>query len=379
MPTNLLFKTPDQSKSAHAQAGTDQLRIVDASPHWLQEWRSLDQRLGSPHLSCSYDWTVTWLRHYGDLVPHHIAVSSRGMDILGMCLLTEGVGQHDGPFAVKTLHVGTAGEPDQESVCVEYNQLLTADEHQPAFARQLMAAVAEHESCECFVLDGMSSDHANAFIALKAPSDVRQVTCHYCDLDAIRNSAPDPCQLFGVSTRSNLRRSLRELGRVELDWADQTDVALNYYDEMIGYHRQRWNASGKPGVFSSSRFTAFHRDLITTLVPQGRALMVRARQESRILGILYILIENNRLLYYQAGLPEHQSKLSLGNVTQYLTMLEAARRGYAAFDFMAGDAQYKRVLSTHHNTLFWARWRKPSVKFLVLDGLRSIKTYLSEL
>ena len=101
--------------------------------------------------------------------------------------------------------------------------------------------------------------------------------------------------------------------------------------------------------------------------------MVRVRQENRVLGILYLLIEQNRLWYYQGGLPEHKSKHSLGNVTQYLVMLEGARRGYDAFDFLAGDDQYKRVLSTHHNVVYWMNWRRPSFKFRLLDGLRSLR------
>jgi hypothetical protein len=270
------------------------------------------------------------------------------------------------------MHIGTAGEPDSESICVEYNHLLTSPAHRPEFARQLMLAVSQRESCECFHLDGMHPDDATAFIELQTPTEVEQVPSHYCDLNTVRSCTDEPWRLFGVSTRSNLRRSLRELGPVEIDWGDSVDEALGYYDEMVGYHRQRWNAVGKPGVFASHRFTEFHRDLISALVPSGRAVMIRARQQNRVLGILYLMIEDNRLLYYQAGLPEHQSKLSLGNVTQYLTMLEGARRGYDAFDFMAGDAQYKRVLSTHHNTLYWVKWRKPSVKFLVLDGLRTL-------
>ncbi len=378
MPLNLLFNTPDHAKST-TPVGAEPLRIADASPQWLQEWQALDNRLGSPYLSCSAEWTRIWIRHYGNLIPHRIAVLSSGTDIVGMCLLSQGVGQHDGPFAIKTIHVGTAGEPEGDSVCVEYNHLLTSPQYRPEFARQLMQSISQQESCEYFVLDGMNHDDTRAFIDLNAPTEVNEVPCHYCDLNAIRSSTHEPWRMFGTSTRTNLRRSLRDLGPVELDWGDTADQALDFYEEMIGYHRLRWNASGKAGAFSSSRFTEFHRDLIAAMVPAGRAVMVRARQASRVLGILYLMIQDNRLLYYQAGLPEHQSKLSLGNVTQYLTMLEGARRGYDAFDFMAGDAQYKRVLSTHHNTLYWAKWRRPSVKFLVLDGLRTLKTYLSEL
>jgi hypothetical protein len=345
----------------------------------LLEWQSLESRIQSSSLMCSYDWTQNWLKHYGDMVPHRIAIARRSGVAIGMTLLTTGVDQKEGPLTIRTLHFGTAGEPEQHSVCVEYNRLLVDPQNRTMFVNQLMGHIEKHERWECLVLDGMAEADAQAILSRSPTTDVETVPSHFSDLQAFRDSeaaGKEPWRMFGESTKTNLRRAFRDLGEVTLDWSETAEQALTYYEEMIGYHQARWQAAGKPGVFSSARFTEFHRDLISELVPQCRAVLVRARQGEKVLGILYVLIEANRLLYYQAGLPDHQSKLSLGCVTQYLTMLEGSRRGYAAFDFMAGDTLNKRVLSTHQNTLYWARWKRQSVKFMVLNGLRSLKNML---
>jgi CelD/BcsL family acetyltransferase involved in cellulose biosynthesis len=219
----------------------------------------------------------------------------------------------------------------------------------------------------------MAAEEAYEFLEGETPTSVSEVPSYFCDLNLFRSASSEPWRIFGNSTRTNLRRSLRDLGALEVDWADDPEMALALYDEMVGYHQTRWQAVGKPGVFSSDRFRRFHHDLIETLVPQQRAALIRVRQGTRVLGILYLLIEQNRLWYYQSGLPDYQSKLGLGNVTQYMAMLEGARRGYNAFDFLAGDGQHKRVLSTHHNVVYWIRWRRPSLKFRLLDGLRSLR------
>ncbi|MDB5338177.1 MAG: hypothetical protein JWN70_3796 [Planctomycetaceae bacterium] len=356
-----------------ARATLDSVRIVEFSLEWMREWAALEDRLQSPYLTCSYDWTQIWLKHYGDLVPHRLAVATYVDEIVGMCLITNGVRQYEGPFEIKTLHIGTAGEPESDSVCVEYNHLLCAPEFLPQFVQKLAQLIAKCEVCECLLVEGMAAGESYEFLDGETPTSVEEVPSYYCDLNLFRSAPAEPWRLFGESTRNNLRRSLRDLGDLELDWADEPELALAFYEEMVGYHQARWKAAGRPGVFSSDRFRDFHRDLIASLVPQQRAVLVRARQGSRVLGILYLLIEQNRLWYYQGGLPEYRSKHSLGNVTQYLSMLEGARRGYDAFDFLAGDAQYKRVLSTHHNVVYWIRWRRPSLKFRLLDGLRSLR------
>jgi CelD/BcsL family acetyltransferase involved in cellulose biosynthesis len=358
---------------------SDTFEVSEITRSHLLEWQSLESRIQSSSLMCSYDWTQNWLKHYGDMVPHRIAIVRRSGVAIGMTLLTTGVDQKEGPLPIRTLHFGTAGEPEQDSVCVEYNRLLVEPQNRIVFVNQLMDHIENHERWECLVLDGMAEADAQAILSRSPTADVETVPSHFSDLQAFRDSeaaGKEPWRMFGESTKTNLRRAFRDLGEVTLDWSETAEQALMYYEEMIGYHQARWQAAGKPGVFSSARFTEFHRDLITELVPQRRAVLVRARQGDKVLGILYVLIEANRLLYYQAGLPDHQSKLSLGCVTQYLTMLEGSRRGYAAFDFMAGDTLNKRVLSTHQNTLYWARWKRQSVKFMVLNGLRSLKNML---
>ena len=365
--------TVDAGRCSSERRTLDSVHIVEFSPAWMREWAGLEERLQSSYLTCSYDWTQTWLNHYGDLVPHRVAIATHDDEIVGMCLLTNGVQQYEGPFTIKSVHIGTAGEPEADSVCVEYNRLLVPPEFRAQFVGELTKQISCHELYECLVVDGMAAYESLEFLAGDTPTSVEELPSHYCDLNLYRSAMAEPWRIYGESTRTNLRRALRDLGELQVDWADQPDVALALYDEMIDYHQARWNAAGKPGAFASDRFRGFHRDLIETLVPQRRATLVRVRQENRVLGILYLLIEQNRLWYYQGGLPEHKSKHSLGNVTQYLVMLEGARRGYDAFDFLAGDDQYKRVLSTHHNVVYWMNWRRPSFKFRLLDGLRSLR------
>jgi len=381
MTTDVRPPLSQTSPAIATGSAADGLEVVESTPARLSEWQALENRIQSTGLMNSAAWTRNWVRHYGDLLPHRIAIGRQEGAIVGMTLLTTGVSQHDGPFPIRTLHFGTAGEPELDSVCVEYNRLLAAPAHRATYVTQLLRHVHANESWECLFMEGMAAEDAQEILRQSPAIELQERPCHYCDLQTFRDSeksGKEPWRLFGESTKTNLRRAFRDLGELTIDWSETSEDALTLYDEMIIHHQERWQTAGKPGVFSSKRFTAFHRDLISELVPQQRAVLVRARQGAKVLGILYVLIENNRLLYYQAGLPDHKSKLSLGCVTQYLTMLEGSRRGYDAFDFMAGDTLNKRVLSTHQNTIYWAKWRRPSVKFRILEGLRSIKNMLNK-
>ena len=73
-------------------------------------WQELEARTSVP-LTCSWKWTETWLDHYGDLVPHRFAVGERSGTRVGIVLVTRGAGERRAWLPVRTLHLGTAGEP----------------------------------------------------------------------------------------------------------------------------------------------------------------------------------------------------------------------------------------------------------------------------
>src|SRR5689334_11884198 len=73
-------------------------------------WRELEAAHGAG-VADGWDWVQTWLDHYGDLIPHRFAIGRRGGKARGITLLAHGVDQYRGPIPVRTIHLGTAGEP----------------------------------------------------------------------------------------------------------------------------------------------------------------------------------------------------------------------------------------------------------------------------
>ena len=102
----------------------------------------------------------------------------------------------------------------------------------------------------------------------------------------------------------------------------------------------------------------------------------RVTTQGRVVGISQMLIDDNRVLLYQAGWSAFAGSVSPGLVTDYLCLTESLRRGYDAYDFLAGDSSHKKRLTTHAHELVWAVWRRPRLKHAVLDALRVVKRLL---
>jgi CelD/BcsL family acetyltransferase involved in cellulose biosynthesis len=331
--------------------------------------------LGRPGIACGWTWTKTWLEHFGDLVPHWFAIAEDGGMVRGLALVTQGVRQKVGPVPVKTVHLGTAGEPIEDGICVEYNRLLVDASDRPAFARGIFAAVRSSGlKWEEFLLDGFVPEDAAPFLEEDASFFVRREPCPTSDLQAIRAAGGDVIASLGKSTRASVRRGLRGFGNAVTEWADTPDQAKDILDELIELHQRRWQEAGKPGAFAGERFRAFHRALIPRLLAEDAAYLFRVTSDLGTIGCLYGFIENGRVLFYQSGFGRFaDGKLSPGLVAHALCMQACLDKGLNEYDFLMGDMRYKRELSNIERELVWAVASRPGIKGRLLTLARRRK------
>lgn len=345
----------------------------------MRIWNSLESQIGSGRLMSSAIWTETWLNHFGKEIPHQFLVANRNGEPRGICLLTRGVGQRNGPVRTHTLHVGTSGEPEADSVCVEYNTLLVHNEDRLPFQKALWKHIESNDTWDEFRLDGFEEHDVLEWIQSDPRWSFVTKPARYFDLTLIRDNGCNVLNTLGTQTRSAVRKSLRLSGNHVCEWAETTAQAESIFHELIELHQARWQSAGHPGCYSSRRFKEFHFELLNRLVPLGLMGLFRVRNEAGTIGCDQVFIDNNRACLYQGGriLPADH-RISTGVIVDYLLIEECRRRRLDAVDFLAGDSPHKRRLSTDGNPLVWAVIRRPRLKHQVIDGLRSIKNVIQQ-
>lgn len=369
------IKPNSENRSENTGAGplSLHLRDQDQTQDCLQIWQTLEAQFDAVPLMCSSVWTSTWIEHYGDLQPYSFVIASRNNTPCGICLLAEGVEQFDGPLPIKTLHLGTAGEPAADSVCVEYNSLLIQPADQSAFMNALVELLSKNQTWDSLYFDGFASAELEDWNLELPETSVRKIESRYFDLQLIREEERDVISGFGYSTRKNLRKNMKTYGNLTTEWAETIEQAESIFADLVALHQTRWQKEGQPGSYASQRFTRFHEALIQKLIPSGQMGLFRVKIENEVIGCVQVLIDRNRVLCYQGGSAEYRGKLSPGVITDYLCIEECFQRGFDAYDFLAGNSHHKQKMSTHHNFLTWAQIQRPRWKFTALNALRKIK------
>jgi CelD/BcsL family acetyltransferase involved in cellulose biosynthesis len=338
----------------------------EALPEIAPLWQELEASLGGGGLTCSWDWTRTWLEHYADLVPHRFVVGERRGTAVAIALLADGVPRRRGPITIRSLHLGTTGEPPTETVYTEYNRLLVAPEDRQLFATALLAELRARRSAHELVLDAFAPEDAAPFAAQAGWE--RRAVSRTIDLDAARSSGGDVLAKLRSGTRQKIRRSLRGLGQLEVEWARTPEQALDILEELMELHQVRWTQTGMWGVFASPRVRAFHRALIPRLVPGGRAMLLRVSTTSRTLGCLYLLVDQRRALSYQMGVaPAEHNRLKPGMTIEWLAMQECLERGLHEYDLLLVDTRYKQEMATCERELVYLRCRLPWLMWPAID------------
>jgi CelD/BcsL family acetyltransferase involved in cellulose biosynthesis len=331
-------------------------------------WRDLEAGLQQDSLASSWDWTDAWLAHYGDVVRHRFAIAEVDDAARGIVLVTEGSNRRRGPFRLRTVHLGTAGEPPGEGVLVEYNRVLVEPDHRRAFAAALIGEIRGGPTWHELHLDGFAPEDAEPFLDVEPLLVPRIAASRVVDLREAAAQDGSVLQVLKRATRTKVRRSLKGLGAVEGEWADTPETAFDVLDELIGLHERRWQRVGEPGAFARPRFARFHRELIRRLLPQGRVVLFRVRSASGTVGCLYGFIERRRLLFYQSGLASYSDRqIRPGFVVCHACMQACFDRGLTEFDFLAGESSYKSQLSTTTRELVWATARQPALRWTAMD------------
>lgn len=334
-----------------------------AAAHWC----ALEARAPATQLASSWAWTSTWLRHYGDAVDHRFALLRDEDGPVGAALLTRDVSRA-GPLRIRRLHVGTAGEPPGSSVWVERNGLAALPGREGQVAAEVAAAAQRIDGWDALCLPGFVPGLAEHFWHAPLDWHIEREPCWVADLEHAEGGVVEQ---LGASTRANVRRGIRKLGRPQVHWAADAGEAIAMLDELSALSISRHSAS----AFRAPRFARFHRELVGELLPTGRAWLARISTERHLLAIAYGFREGDRMIGYQTARgPAIDAPVSPGTLADVALMDAARVRGVRLYDPLAGDSGgHKQRLATHRHDLVWARGRRGRLRWGMHDAGRTLR------
>ena len=324
------------------------LSVIDSSAGLLSlrdEWNHLLEASPVRSICLRWEWLSAWWDIYQDRgVKPCVLLLREGARLVGLAPFYLQIEKKPGIPGIRTLRFLGTGEPEEEEVASEYLDIVALDGYEDRVAKAVWEHLFDQKSWDQIVFNDVLEDSLvlTAFrrilVSAGMPVNLEPVGIRYSV--ALPRTWQEYLARLDEGAAKRLpykRRKFERAGRVEYKRIAEPEELDQAFDELIRLHTKRWKARGRDGVFANPRFTAYHRRLARTLLPQGMLNLGLLSLDGVNIAAHYNLRHAGTEYFYQGGADvELASKYSPGVIAHVYAIEAAILDGLNRYDFMKG-------------------------------------------
>jgi CelD/BcsL family acetyltransferase involved in cellulose biosynthesis len=317
-------------------------------------WRAVEACARSSFF-LGWTWTASWLEASGAR-PDLLSVRAGGRDValalVGHAMDRRRLG------STPTLWWNQSGDAGMDRPFIEYNGLLCAGDAPKGVIDAAVSALAGRADWRALKLSGVEPG-APLLAAMRALPGLRRQQRHdampvyHVDLEPVRTAGSDYLSLLSANTRSQIRRSLKDVpGAPHVAIATDAEQIAAWLEEMAMLNAGRH----ADNAWDDARFRAFARAIALRGLPTGEVEMLRvsASGDGATIGLLLNFVHHGVTMNYQSAFAAPLSpKGKPGLMTHAAAIGHSAQAGRTRYSLLAGRDRYKQSLATGEEQLEW--------------------------
>lgn len=322
-------------------------------------WRALEAR-STCSIFLSWLWIGSWLavicpKHTARLVSVEFEGRCVAMALFTLRRRFYGIGP-------RHLRLHETGNRDLDSLTIEYNGLLSESGHERDALAALVRHLVEAGGWLSLHLPGLDADAVPHESFLLPGIELRRTVrpTYHVALDELRGRQSDYVDSLSSGTRAKIRRTGRKIaglaGEIGLEHAASASHKQEFFSKLIVLHQAHWSEDESAGgAFKDRQIIEFHRRLIEGSSAQAGVQLLRVTAGTETLGYVYGLSWRGITYFYQAGIDYRRFGLcgSPGLFLLSHAVQHALDQGMTRYEFMAGNAPYKRTLGSAEGRMLW--------------------------
>jgi CelD/BcsL family acetyltransferase involved in cellulose biosynthesis len=309
-------------------------------------------------------WLAPWWRQFGADKQAHVLVARDDSNVIRGLLPLYRSGKSDRGGTLSMIGDGEAYSDYVSVLASEDDSVQVAEE----MGRYLTSTVLGEQGWDLIDIDGVvEGDAPMAALAreLKAGGAGLHTQSRMSTWFKPRDASWEAhLKHHGKTQRRRMRRMSEKIndGGCMQKLVAETDMQV---DELLGalidMHQRRWNDAGESGSYADTRFCDFILESAKEFRRRGRLYLVAIKHEGRIIGGELNMIGGNRVLYsYSIGYDIEAAKLETGRILCVDTLRHLYRENLEGVDYMRGDEEYKKRVSTSSRRLLRLRAVAPT-------------------
>ena len=344
-----------------------------------EEWNNLVDRSRNGFVTLTWEWMFTWWEGFNEGRQLHILLARDGTRLVGIAPLQRRRIRNFG-LVFQRLEFLASGEDEADEICSDYLDFII----EPDREEEILAAFWRYcqSNASQWAEVHLSSVRADSPTAVFLSTNVSEAVSPRATSVVVPLS--DDWEKFLMTLSKKMRFRVRRHRRLLADkgpvlferLSSAPDIAARF-SQFISLHQQWWQSRGKPGCFSSHRFTAFHQTVSQRLAERGLVDLYFLSVAGQAVAARYAFHFKGRLFDYQTGVdPEFDPHIGVGVECTGYCIEDAISRGFNEYDFGEGLQPYKQRWTDQTRETVNIRIVRPSLKATVRNALDSFTGHL---
>ncbi len=304
--------------------------------------------------NCSVFLSWQWIGNWLDLVTDKVFLveAYREDEIVGLGFFVEKTRKVFGCISIKQWWLHRTGIQQQDQIWLEYNDFLLDEACSVAVRGKMIKAIADFDQSVKEVIIGLSADdrlehfsHSFAKLDFTAASTV-ETNGYLASLSCSKEGYLR--ETLSKNTRNQISRSkklLQSQGTLTFAVISDPDMLSELYPKIARIHIDKWQATNEGSGFSNPLFESFHNSIALQNTNETVQIAVLTLNEEE-LGYLVNFVYNNKVYFYLSALQQcADNKIKIGLTLHSEAIRYYAEKGIESYDFLGGDARYKKSLS----------------------------------
>jgi CelD/BcsL family acetyltransferase involved in cellulose biosynthesis len=316
------------------------------------KWQDLEKRAES-NVFLSWAWIGNWLEIIsGKIFLVEAVVNDQ---VVGLSFFVEKKRRIFGLFPIKQWHLHRTGNIHQDQIWIEYNDFLLDVNDSDAVRKRMIESIYSFDPLIQEVVIGLSTQDVMIKFAESFGNQYFQLRALIETL-AYRVEAKGTYlkEVLSKNARSQVIRSenlLNKLGELDFYVLTKTEDVKQAIEEISKIHIKRWHKSVEGSGFTNASFNDFHRLMISddwNNIPQVSVLSLNQKPIGYLLNYVY----KDKVFFYLSALTSFQeNKIKVGITLHTKAIQYYIDQGIYSYDFLGGEARYKRSLSNKEYNL----------------------------
>lgn len=353
------------------------------------KWNSLLKESSANNVYLTWEWLYTWWEIYGDSIRHlNILTVKDNDEIVAIAPLITTDRKKEGLFTLKSLEFLGTGEDEKDEVCSNYINFIVkndAEDIYKAIFNYIQRGLEEKQWDRVFLSSVPYSSATITFFSNGIKQNLGKGSY------LVNISGPIPCAIISLLAEwdaylryiskmwrdkiKKWRRDIASNGDIQSELVTEPDKILTAFNDFVNLHQKRWQDIDEPGLFSSSKFTDFHRKILK-LFSDNRWVRIRLLKcNGKTIAASYNFNFDKTIYSYSSAYDRNfKTKVAIGLLERTYDIEDAIRDGYKYYDFYkAKEGSYKWHLAKDKREVCDISIYNKNYKFYLSAGIRYMK------